>query len=279
MKRFFLSLLLIVPAFSMPLLAQQQVVSGQDTLPRFSVINAGANKNIISWVNNYPLVKQISIQRSSDSLTNYKTILTVADPTAIQNGYMDTKAPNDRIFYRIYIQLDKGAYLYSKSRKPFFDTASKRKITPVSGHRDTLMQNGQLVVIKTDTVIVDNKPVIIKAQPVVIKLENIQWGDSVATPNPDYKKPKVPAFTPSLYVFTNRDGYVRVNLPDDEKSKKYAIKFFEEDNSFLFELKDIKERDFKLDKTNFYHAGWFYFELYEGEKLIERHKFYLAKDF
>jgi hypothetical protein len=279
MKRIFLFLFSIVTAISYNATAQNAIVSGQDTLPRFSVINTGSNRNIISWVNNYPLVKQISIQRSFDSLTNFKTILNVADPMAVQNGYMDTKAANDYMFYRIYIQLDKGVYIYSKAKKPFHDTITNKKITASSGRLDTVMENGQWVVIKTDTVIVDNKPVIIKAQPVVIKIDNIHWGDSVATPNPDYKKPKAQAFTPSLYVFTNRDGYVRVNLPDKEKTKKYSVKFFEENNNFLFELKDLKEKDFKLDKTNFYHAGWFYFELYEEDKLLERHKFYLAKDF
>jgi hypothetical protein len=79
-------------------------------------------------------------------------------------------------------------------------------------------------------------------------------------------------------VYTHKDGYVQISLPSDEK-KKYAIRFFEDDESFLFELKDIKERTFKIDKTNFYHAGWFRFELYEDGKLIEKHKFFLEKDF
>jgi hypothetical protein len=91
-------------------------------------------------------------------------------------------------------------------------------------------------------------------------------------------------FVPSLYVFTNRDGYVRINLPDDENGsgkppKKYSIKFYEDDGSPLFELKEIKEKAFKIDKTDFYHAGWFRFELFEDGKLLEKHKFYLEKDF
>jgi hypothetical protein len=68
-----------------------------------------------------------------------------------------------------------------------------------------------------------------------------------------------------------------VNLPDD--GKKYSIKFFEEDGTFLFELKDIKEKKFSIDKANFYHAGWFGFELYGDGKLIEKYKFYLQKEF
>ena len=63
------------------------------------------------------------------------------------------------------------------------------------------------------------------------------------------------------------------------RNNLFSIKFFDEDNTLLFELKEVKEKDFKIDKTNFYHAGWFKFELYEGEKLLEKHKFYLEKDF
>lgn len=213
---------------------------GQDTLPKFSAKNPGNNRIIIGWVNTFETVKQISIQRSFDSLTGYKTILTVADPTTRQNGFADTKAPTDRMFYRLYILLDKGVYLFSDAKRPVLDTIRKAEI------------------IKID------KPQI----------------DTVAGPNlTNNNKPKPNAFTPSLYVFTNRDGYVRVSLPDEEKPKKYSIKFFEEDETFLFELKEIKEKKFKLDKTNFYHSGWFRFELYEDGKLLEKHKFFLSKDF
>ena len=84
-------------------------------------------------------------------------------------------------------------------------------------------------------------------------------------------------FVPSKYVSTYKNGYVRVSLPEEDK--KYNIKFFEEDGTFLFELKDLKEKIFSLDKANFYHAGWFLFELYGDGKLIEKHKFYLEKEF
>ena len=47
----------------------------QDTLPRFSVTNAGANRVIIGWVNALGPMRQISIQRSFDSAKSYKTIL------------------------------------------------------------------------------------------------------------------------------------------------------------------------------------------------------------
>lgn len=226
----------------------------EDTLPKFSLKNVGNNRIIIGWVNNFPTIRQISIQRSFDSLTGYKTILTVPDPTTPQNGYVDAKATNDHMFYRLYIMLEKGLFMFSDPRRPKLDTVS-------------LSDSKRLMF---DSVSRANFPDRINVLPTI---------DSVAAPNVNNNKPKPYTFLPSLYVYTNRDGYVRISLPDEEKPKKYSIKFFEEDETFLFELKEIKEKNFKIDKTNFYHAGWFRFELYEDGKLKEKHKFYLEKDF
>jgi len=203
----------------------------QGVLPKFSVTNAGKNRIIIGWVNNYPVTKQISIQRSHDSLKNYKTILSVTDPTAIQNGFADTKAPNDHMYYRLFINLDKGQFFFTEVKKP--DTSK-------------LAENTIVKEIKNNDV----------KQPPIKKAD----------------------FVPSFYVYTNKDGYVFVNLPDADR-KKYHIKFFEENDNLLFELKNIKEPALTLDKANFIHSGWFTFELYNDEKLVEKNKFYLSKEF
>jgi hypothetical protein len=210
-------------------------VFAQDTLPGFTVRNAGNNRVIVGWVNNYPVTKQISVQRSFDSLKNYKTILSVTDPSAIQNGFADTKAPNDHMFYRLFINLDKGEFFFTQAKRASIDTSSS-------------VENPVVKKIE-DNMVIDEKPPI-----------------------------KSPGFVPSFYVYTNKDGYVFVNLPDADR-KKYHIKFFEEDDNFLFEVKNIKETALTLDKANFIHAGWFKFELYNEDKLIEKNKFYLSKEF
>ena len=216
-------------------------LQAQDTLPKFSVKNVGNNRIIVSWNNPFQVIKQISIQRSFDSIKGYKSIMTVPDPTIPQNGFVDTKAPNDHMYYRLYILLDKGFYMFSSAQKPVLDTVRRTSFDD--------------------------------------KITRLNGNDSVSIPNFGMNsKIRPEVFTPSVHVYTYRDGYVRVNLPEDE-NKKYTIKFFEEDNTFLFELKDIKERTFRIDKANFYHAGWFKFELYEDGKLKEKHKFYLQREF
>ncbi len=240
-------LLLLISLFS----ASQ--LSAQDTLPNFSLNNVGNNRIIVSWVNNLPDVKQISIQRSLDSLTGFKSILTVLDPTLPQNGYADVNPTNDHMFYRLYIQQDKGMYQFSATKKPVKDTVVSIKKLPV----DSL------------------KPI----NPFLERLNGFPGVDSAIAINPVVIKNKPVGFTASVYVYTYRDGNVQVVLPDAEKAKKYTIKFFEENGDFLFELKNLKEKNFKIDKANFFHAGWFRFELFEDGMLIEKHKFYLEKDF
>ncbi|HZH97297.1 MAG TPA: hypothetical protein VEY06_15505 [Flavisolibacter sp.] len=207
-------------------------VMAQDTLPKFSVRNVGNNRIIIGWVNQFTNISQISIQRAFDSLGNYKTILSVPDAKAIQNGFADTKAPNDHMYYRLFYAMEGGAFYFTKSKKSAIDTSTN--------------QNAFIISDKNVT------------------------GEAT--------NPLLKSFTPSFYVYTEKRGYVQLNLPNADQ-RKYSLKFFEEDGSFLFELKAIKDRSLTLDKSNFLHAGWFTFELYDDEKVVEKHKFYIAKDF
>ena len=162
----------------------------------------------------------------------------MTDPTARDNGFADTKAPNDHMFYRMFILLDKGQYFYTASKKPFIDT------TTITRQRNSLLDRVE------DSITAVIKPIV----------------------------PKKPDFIPSFYIYTNKDGYVYINLPDADK-KQYEVKFYEEDDSFLFEIKNIRETGITLDKANFIHAGWFRFELYNDGKLVEKNRFYLAKEF
>lgn len=222
--------------FSLATLFFVSLSYGQDTLPKFTVRNIGLDREgkpniVISWVNKFDSLSQISIQTSHDSLRYYRTLISLTDPNAKMNGFADKRAPHDHMFYRLFIVRGNGQYMFSATKRPSMDTG------------------------KVVTLI-----------------------ETVVAKKPDLNATKKPDFIPSFYVYTNKDGYVYINLPDAEK-QKYRIKFFEEDNSFLFEIKNLKQAGLTLDKTNFLHAGWFNFELYNDEKLIEKHKFYLSREF
>ncbi len=221
----------------------------QDTLPNFSLRNIGDKRIVIGWVHNFQNVRQINIQRSFDSLKNFKTILAVADPSSPENGYVDTKAQNDRMFYRIYIQLDKGVFFFSESKRPVWDTAG------LTAARLQKQQNNKSVIIP-----------------------NFADSSQLAPVLGNDNRPRSDRWVPSKYIFTNNNGYIKVNLPDAE-IKKYSIKVFTLEDELLFELKNLPRQEFQLDKANFYQSGWFKFELYENGELKEKNKFFLPKEF
>ena len=276
--------------------------ASQNVLPDFSATTRGKGKTIISWTNAYPVVTQISIQRSFDSLRNYKTILTVPDPRVLQNGFVDSKAPTDFQFYRLFIVLDSGKYLFTKPKRPIWDTSRIVENPPPVKKEE----NSRIVteIPKTDTpsVIVVEPPklppppkifYVKKRDSLIMQFTEANlkaFRDSLLSKTKDTLvfrpndtlliKPFVPkeVYKPSLYVFTGKDGNVTISLPNVSE-KKYHLKFFEEDSTPLFELKEVKESPLTLDKTNFIHGGWFRFELYENGQLKEKHKFYISKDF
>jgi len=274
----------------------------QDTLPRFTAIAKPMNKNLISWTNPFAYVSQISIQRSLDSLRNFKTILTVPDPSIPQNGFVDSKAPVGINFYRLFIVLDSGKYQFSKSKRPAPDTAS---------YSEPLLKNDNQRVVLSDSLSTKEinvlkeklKPAVVPKPEkfFIVKKRNLivnrisekyvkHFRDSIVYSTKDTMmfeavdtiliKPfvPVPVYKASKYIFTEKFGNVMINLPD-AGTKKYSVHFFEEDRSPLFEIKEINSTSLVLDKTVFVHSGWFLFELFEDGKLKEQHKFLIPKEF
>jgi hypothetical protein len=204
------------------LISIQKISFAQDTLPKVTVTQLG-KKVLVSWVNPFSFATTINLQRSPDSLKNFKTIASVLNVAAPVNGLADTKEFIPSQYYRLFISFEGGNYIFTESHRPGPDT-------------------------------LNNLPVIQEVQ------------QSVKT-----------WFIPSRHVYTGADNNVIIWLPDQDK-KKYSIKFFEEDGTFLFELKKIPESYLTLDKVNFMHSGLFNFELYDNRIIIERHKIYIPKD-
>ena len=269
-------------------------VAAQDTLPNFSAINRGKGRIIISWTNIYGRnIKQLSIQRSFDSLRNFKSILTLPDPTVPQNGYVDNNAINDHMFYRLYILLDGGKYLFSPAQRPILfppatgtyipqKTEPKGIITLDKLEKDSIIENKIeriIFVKKRDTLVGGIPESSLKRFRDSI---NFTTRDTIFMKTSDtlVVKTFIPKefYRPSKYVFTEKDGNIKIALPD-AGLRKYAIKFFETDQSEAFEIKHISDTLIILDKTNFVHSGWFNFELYEDGKLKEKHRLYVPKDF
>lgn len=96
----------------------------------------------------------------------------------------------------------------------------------------------------------------------------------VTTGNPNYSRN---LFVPSRHIYTGKDNNVIISLPDAAR-RKYSIRFYRADGTFLFEVSKVSENYLTLDKANFSRSGLFIFELYDNHIIVERHKFFIPKD-
>lgn len=288
------------------LFGRAQAQSPSAAVPlQFKVEDRGNNRILISWQQGLgDKIRQLSVQRSFDSTKMFKTIVTLPDPTLAANGYMDTKAPNDHMYYRIYLLLDSGQYLFSVSARPQKSNLSAQAGTepsfrpsPVGGVNPA--RNGQSVVVqqkegapaaviipekifhvkRRDTLIVSLTERYVKAFRDSIRLKT---KDTLLLVNADtfHLRPFIPKeiYKPSSYVFTDKEGPLKINLPE-APAKKYSILIFEMTGEKILEIKNIADKKLTIDKSHFGHAGWFRFELYEDGVLKEKHRFQIGRDF
>ncbi|GAO43601.1 hypothetical protein [Flavihumibacter petaseus] len=331
-----------------------QVALGQDTLPSFTAVRRTNNRVLISWTNPYgQKIRQLSIQRSKDSLRQFKSIMTLPDPVVLQNGYVDTRSPDTSQYYRLYILLDSGRYIFSTSRKPvkYIPPPPPPPAKKPEQQAPVTRKSSQAGVVPPRPVVTEedrlreklsapekaadkttgkpsekpsekvpeipppvlppkenNKPPVVPVTPPVVpeKIYQVKRGDTLKAPVRESLlkrfrdsvtlktkdtmvsvindtliiRPFVPkeTFKVSRYVFTDKTGLLHIELPD-AATRNYKVRFYEEDKSFLFEVKDIRDQILLLDKANFHHAGWFLFELYEDGNLKEKNRFFIGKDF
>lgn len=219
----------------------QLSVAQTDTLPKFNALKK-AGVISVGWINVFKNVSQINIQRSKDSNRNFSTVYSIPNPNSKTYTYIDKTAKNDSGYYRIFVLFEGSNYIFTKSKRAMEDTLKFFEISTTNAATK----------IKTETK-KDEK----NAPPI----------------SQSVKK----AWEPSVFIFTGDDGNVVINLPQ-ATSKSYSAVISREDGKPVFVMQKITETYLILDKATFLKSGWYYFELKEDEKLIERNKFLITSD-
>lgn len=257
----------------------------QVSLPNLTVKNK-SGKVIVSWTNPYKDVVQINIQRSTDSLKGFKTILTVADPAAVTNGFLDSKAPNATQYYRLYVQQEAGKYFFTGSFKPHLDTTrakpktvtAKAKQTDASAKEmpSTSIAPPESTEIEKDED--DEAGINKKIEKNSMGRKKLSNTKSVGVGEVEADAPEAQEFNaPSVFVYTNPQGHVLMVLPP-EKTSQYTLKFYKDDGTPLFTMNKVRDSQLTIDKTNFIRSGWFRFELYESSVLKEKNRFFIPRE-
>lgn len=226
-------------------------IFAQNTLPEISIKNTNG-KIVVSWLNDYKKnVTNIFVQRSFDSLRNFSTIGSVLIPQNLENGYLDNRAPYDRMYYRVSITFGGGTYEIGPSFK-----ASPQQEELISIDITDTLQKIETKDLISIIIIPDEAKTII---------------------NPPFTTQVINTTYPSNLIFINNQNIVQLNF-FDSKNKNYKIKFYDEKNNFLLELNNLKEDTYYMDKFNFNHTGLIFFDIFLDEKLIEKNKIFIVSD-
>ncbi len=251
------------------------VVSAQQNF-QVAVSKASDTKVKIEWQNPFgDSVVQLNVQRSWDSVKNFRTIFVPLSPELPQNGYIDETGGYNTQYYRIFYVLGNGSFFFTKPKKTTTGSDFTNEIT-----QDQATDKNFLITVHDDdsAIATLNYDSYKRFRDSIVNytrdtLYSLTDADVlIRYYNNDIK------WIPSSHVFTNTDGYVQIFLAD-ALQKNYRLRFYDENHKPIFSIQHVTQPQLLLDKTDFMHSGWFYFDLYEDNKVKERNKFYIPKDF
>jgi hypothetical protein len=73
-------------------------------------------------------------------------------------------------------------------------------------------------------------------------------------------------------IVRQKNGNIVIALPQDAMGR-YKIRFFDEKEMLLFEIRQIRDPMLIIEKYNFGHAGRFLYELFRDNSLVEKGTF------
>ena len=256
-------------------------VSGQ-SLPSFQAI-AVKGSTTISWNAPSEKLTLLVIQKSLDSLNGFKSIASMPDPNTPGNGYVDKNNIDLNYYYRIFYAGSNGKYYFSDAKKAYLklDQPIVHPI-PTADHVKPVL-------------LIENKDPAIPVMPAVSSIDTLasiakkELIESVIPPKEDTintgfhihliteKIEQESNLTTHPFLFVSKDNHLMLILPETHK-RKFQLQVWKEDGTHVFNMKNIKDAQLLIDKSNFIYSGWFTYEISEGERLKEKGKFFIPAD-
>lgn len=262
------------------LFLSESKLQAQQYLPDFKVIDKNG-VTVISWNKSSEELTLLIVQRSADSLIGFKSIASMPDPNTPQNGYVDKNNKSLIYYYRLFYVGINGKYYFSNSSRAYKESPSiaaniiPLKDTPtifspvypiIALKLDSNLNNEQ---IDTEQISKKNRIGQIKSNQeqnpsvnfqITIQTEKLE-NENILKPNP--------------LLFTDKDNNLMLILPDIHR-RKFHLHVYKEDGKPIFQMKNIKDSQLLIDKSNFIYSGWFKYEIYEGDQLMEKGKFLIS---
>lgn len=251
-------------------------------LPSFNATDKNGT-TIISWEKPPETLTLLVIQRSTDSLNGYKSIGSMPDPNTPQNGYADKGNKGLVHYYRIFYVSTNGKYYFTSSKKASAPIVEASPMIIPKKDSISIPVKKELIFEEEKTVLADNDPDTIEtiSKKKLIESAFTLREDTFHTRfNIQLITEKIgPAnnLSPNPFLFINKENNLTLVLPETNK-RKFNLQVWKEDGEIIFHMKNIKESQLLIDKSNFIYSGWFRYEISEGERVKEKGKFFINGD-
>lgn len=236
--------------------------------------------NVISWTCQYEGISSISVQRSDDSVFNYKTVGYVKNLRKGVQAFIDGHPNAGDNWYRLYIGFSSDLTWYSNSIKVHIDSATllKKGVIPPN---DSLQKYASSVKIApADIIASSTAPKTTPTNSYTNTTTNTNTASNTTSTAPKPKLnlsiPKTDDVSQSTYiksrhVFTNPfTGHVTLELPKDSRSH-FSITFYKQgdERNPVLEVPRLRKTDVIIDKRNFQGKGVYKFILNQGDDKLE----------
>jgi hypothetical protein len=280
-------------------------------LPDISV-NAYNGKVITKWMHTEKNITAILIQRSYDSTRHFSTIGTVLNPLNTENGYLDPSPPYEWMYYRVMIMYEGGQYIIGPSRRsprpvkqlpellvtnyPIQQPHPLQPSIPTRDSVETVDSSDRMLTIDItpvadppipgeDTVFTgtpksETTALLLTPTPTSQPLPSVKNSLPTSLPQTSIQiqTPKLIVTSyPSQRIFVSKNSQISLSFPQQDLTQ-YRIVFYRENNEKLFEINQLTDPYITLQKANFQQAGWYYFDIFRGNDLIEKNRMYIAKE-
>jgi len=221
-------------------------------------------KSLIVFISSLLLLASSKAEDSLPHFTGFRSIVSMPDPTSVSNGYVDKKPGVANSYYRIYYVNPGGRYIFTVAQKAFKDSLLNIRSVPTTSSANESDETNNVSGMRG---LSPDKALKIKRETATVIQISGKIEDNI----------NENVFSPSGLIFTNIEGNLIIALPDANK-KKFTLRVFMEDGTPIFHMKNIKEPQLLIDRSNFLHSGWFKYDLYENEKLREQNKFFIPPE-
>lgn len=229
------SRIIIIAIFG--LLTVQDVHAQVPELPNLK-IETLKGSNIIHWYSSYKNIKSISVERLGAGSASWSSLGIINRPRKGKKSFTDDEPLLGASKYRLKILFEGNVDWYSNTYT-------------VNLTAEMLAQSGRMVINSGNS-----------------DVEEYQSGrkDTVGNEKPTFTDFY---YEPSTQVYTNPyTGHINITL-GDARRKRYSLKFFDPNKNEVLEISRVKNTNIILDKFNFNATGIYFFQLYDGEDLVE----------